>query len=129
MAAMRHPNIVGFLGVCANPPCVATEYCGRGSLTDVLRGGRNSAAKAKQLDWPRRLNMVRAGWAICEAQFRGRVDAASWHLCAPSDCRLADSSPPTTPAQRCLVAFGLPRPSTLARHLYAWLDSKLSSFP
>ena len=59
MAAMRHPNVVGFLGVCASPPCVATEYCARGSLTDVLRGGKNNAAKAKLLDWTRRLNMVR----------------------------------------------------------------------
>lgn len=108
MAAMRHPNVVGFLGVCATPPCVATgaalgtgravgwrqgrsvagkhaalaalgacpappptgpprpsalpppcaEYCGRGSLTDVLRGGKNSPAKAKLLDWARRLNMA-----------------------------------------------------------------------
>ena len=54
MAALRHPNVVGFLGVCTTPPCVATEYCGRGSLTDVLRGGRASPAKAKQLDWARR---------------------------------------------------------------------------
>ena len=58
MAALRHPNVVAFLGVCTAPPCVATEYCGRGSLTDVLRGGRASPAKAKQLDWARRLNMV-----------------------------------------------------------------------
>jgi serine/threonine protein kinase len=58
MAALRHPNVVAFLGVCATPPCVATEYCARGSLTDVLRGGKNSAAKAKQLDWARRLNMA-----------------------------------------------------------------------
>ncbi len=58
MAALRHPNVVAFLGVCASPPCVATEYCGRGSLTDVLRGGKNSAVKARQLDWARRLNMA-----------------------------------------------------------------------
>ena len=24
MAALRHPNVVAFLGVCATPPCVAT---------------------------------------------------------------------------------------------------------
>ena len=57
MAALRHPNIVGFLGVCTSPPCVITEYCARGSLTDVLRGARQSPAKAAQLDWARRLNM------------------------------------------------------------------------
>lgn len=33
MAALRHPNIVAFLGVCADPPAVVTEYCRRGSLT------------------------------------------------------------------------------------------------
>lgn len=33
MAALRHPNIVAFLGVCAEPPAVVTEYCRRGSLT------------------------------------------------------------------------------------------------
>lgn len=100
MAALRHPNVVAFLGVCASPPCVATgapwagaeegtgqwrrsvtgaapplgipacqtnqlplshvaaEYCSRGSLTDVLRGGKGNATKARQLDWARRLNMV-----------------------------------------------------------------------
>lgn len=46
-------------GVCPTPPCVVTEYCARGSLNDVLRGARNVPAKAAQLDWARRLNMVR----------------------------------------------------------------------
>jgi serine/threonine protein kinase len=58
MAALRHPNVVSFLGVCVSPPCVATEYCSRGSLTDVLRGAARSPQKAAQLDWARRLNMV-----------------------------------------------------------------------
>ncbi|KAL6785226.1 hypothetical protein ACKKBG_A02970 [Auxenochlorella protothecoides x Auxenochlorella symbiontica] len=58
MASMRHPNVVGFLGLCTNPPCVASEYCARGSLTDVLRGAARSPARAAQLDWSRRLNMA-----------------------------------------------------------------------
>ncbi|KAK2078096.1 hypothetical protein QBZ16_003964 [Prototheca wickerhamii] len=58
MASLRHPNVVGFLGLCTNPPCVASEYCARGSLTDVLRGAARSPAKAAQLDWQRRLNMA-----------------------------------------------------------------------
>ena len=37
MAAMRHPNVVMYLGVCLDPPCVITEYCARGSLNDVLK--------------------------------------------------------------------------------------------
>jgi serine/threonine protein kinase len=57
MASLRHPNVVGFLGVCLGPPCIVTEYCSRGSLTDVLRGGKSSAAKANMLDWTKRLNM------------------------------------------------------------------------
>lgn len=58
MAALRHPNVVAFLGVCLEPPCIITEYCARGSLTDVLRGAKASPAKASLLDWPRRLNMA-----------------------------------------------------------------------
>lgn len=34
----RHPNIVNFIGICRNPPCIITEYCSRGSLAEV--GGR-----------------------------------------------------------------------------------------
>ena len=58
MAALRHPNVVGFLGVCLDPPCIVTEYCARGSLTDVLRGAKASPQKAATLDWSKRLNMA-----------------------------------------------------------------------
>jgi serine/threonine protein kinase len=58
MASLRHPNVVLYLGVCLNPPCVVTEYCARGSLNDVLKRARQSPALATQLDWGRRLNMV-----------------------------------------------------------------------
>lgn len=58
MAALRHPNVVSFLGVCLDPPCIVTEFCARGSLTDVLRGAKASPAKASMLDWSRRLNMA-----------------------------------------------------------------------
>lgn len=58
MAALRHPNVVGFLGVCLEPPCIVTEFCARGSLTDVLRGAKSAPAKASLLDWSRRLNMA-----------------------------------------------------------------------
>ncbi|KDD73320.1 protein tyrosine kinase [Helicosporidium sp. ATCC 50920] len=56
MASLRHPNIVGFLGLCTTPPCVASEYCARGSLTDVLRRARSGAGGG--LDWARRLSMA-----------------------------------------------------------------------
>jgi hypothetical protein len=56
MAAMRHPNVVMYLGVCLDPPLVVTEYCARGSLNDVLKRALNSPAFASQLDWSRRLH-------------------------------------------------------------------------
>ena len=58
MAALRHPNVVSFLGVCLQPPSIVTEYCARKSLTDVLRGAKSSPAKASEMVWTRRLNMV-----------------------------------------------------------------------
>ncbi|GAB4821070.1 hypothetical protein N2152v2_008116 [Parachlorella kessleri] len=58
MAALRHPNIVGFLGVCPTPPCVVSDFCSRGSLNDVLQAAKRSPAKAAQLDWVKRLNMA-----------------------------------------------------------------------
>ena len=58
MAALRHPNIVLFMGVCLDPPCVVSEWCARGSLFDVLQKARKNTALAPQLDWTRRLNMA-----------------------------------------------------------------------
>ena len=51
MAAMRHPNVVLYLGVCLDPPCVVTEYCARGSLNDVLKRALYNPRYAEQLDW------------------------------------------------------------------------------
>ena len=59
MARLRHPNICQFMGVSASPPAMITEYCGKGSLNDLLRAGRGLQDKAQLLTWPRRLNMVR----------------------------------------------------------------------
>ena len=82
MAALRHPNCVGFLGVVAFPPCVVSEYCVRGALSDVLREARRSEAKAKRLDMARRLMMVGGagcvlgaglgGWGECAARWASR---------------------------------------------------------
>ena len=58
MAALRHPNIVLFMGVCLDPPCVVSEWCARGSLFDVLQKARKNTTLAPQLDWTRRLNMA-----------------------------------------------------------------------
>ncbi|DBA83679.1 TPA: hypothetical protein ACH3X1_006228 [Trebouxia sp. C0004] len=58
MASLRHPNVVMFMGMCVEPPCIITEFCARGSLFDVLRKARTSPAFAQQLDWSRRLTMA-----------------------------------------------------------------------
>ncbi|KAL4857927.1 Serine/threonine-protein kinase CTR1 [Chlorella vulgaris] len=54
MARMRHPNIVSFMGLCALPPCILTEYCSRGSLFELLR----NPAAASQLTWAVRLSLA-----------------------------------------------------------------------
>lgn len=38
MEALRHPNIVMFLGACTKPPnlAIVLEFCPRGSLWSVL---------------------------------------------------------------------------------------------
>lgn len=58
MAQMRHPNVVLYLGLCLEPPCVVTEYCARGSLSDVLKQANRMPNFAQQLDWSRRLTMA-----------------------------------------------------------------------
>lgn len=58
MAALRHPNILLFMGMVIEPPCLVSEWCARGSLYDVLTKARKSPALAPALDWTRRLNMA-----------------------------------------------------------------------
>ena len=60
LASLRHPNVVNFMGVCREPPCIVTEYCGRGSLTMVLTAAKTDPTVAQKMTWPRRLTMVRA---------------------------------------------------------------------
>ncbi len=59
MASMRHPNIIQFMGIVSMPPCVVTEFCERGSLTDVLKRGRKAEPGAVEaLSWKLRLSMA-----------------------------------------------------------------------
>lgn len=58
MAAIRHPNVVLFMGVCLEPACMVTEWCSRGSVYDILVKARKNPALGAQLDWPRRLSMA-----------------------------------------------------------------------
>jgi len=62
MSAMRHPNLVTFMGVCLLPPCILTEHCSQGSLYGVLSKAARDPAFAAQLTWRRRLAMVRNTW-------------------------------------------------------------------
>jgi serine/threonine protein kinase len=47
MAALRHPNVVLFLGACPDPPCMVTAFCARGSLLDVLARARASPVRRR----------------------------------------------------------------------------------
>ncbi len=58
MAALRHENCVALLGVCAAPPAIATEYCARGSLYDLLHSAAAAPAAAAALPWHRRLALL-----------------------------------------------------------------------
>ena len=58
MGAVRHPNVVLFMGLCLNPVCIVTEFCARGSLADVLRKALDNPAFQQQLDWSKRLAMA-----------------------------------------------------------------------
>jgi len=44
LARMRHPSLVGFVGVVRRPLCLVTEFCSRGSLFDVIRRFRKPRA-------------------------------------------------------------------------------------
>lgn len=58
MAAIRHPNVAMLMGLCLSPICVVTEFCARGSLTDVLRKAASDTVFAQQLDWRKRITMA-----------------------------------------------------------------------
>ena len=57
-AGVRHPNVVNFLGFCITPPCVAVEFCPRGSLFEVLHAAAADPAAARALSWRRRVCMA-----------------------------------------------------------------------
>ena len=58
LAAIRHPNVAMLMGLCLHPICVVTEFCARGSLSDVLQMAASNADFGQQLDWRRRLTMA-----------------------------------------------------------------------
>ena len=58
MASIRHPNVVLFMGMCIEPPCLVSEWCSRGSVYDILAKAAKQPALAAQLPWHRRLHMA-----------------------------------------------------------------------
>ncbi|XP_064183624.1 mitogen-activated protein kinase kinase kinase 13-like [Anguilla rostrata] len=49
---LKHPNIIGFKGVCTQAPCycIIMEYCAQGQLFEVLRAGRKVTPRLL-VDW------------------------------------------------------------------------------
>uniref|UniRef100_A0AAR2M0B5 Mitogen-activated protein kinase kinase kinase n=1 Tax=Pygocentrus nattereri TaxID=42514 RepID=A0AAR2M0B5_PYGNA len=49
---LKHPNIIGFKGVCTQAPCycIIMEYCAQGQLYEVLRAGRKITPRLL-VDW------------------------------------------------------------------------------
>lgn len=63
-AALRHPNVVQFMGFCLSPPSMAAEYCPRGSLYNVLHEPLTAPVEEKKpLPWLRRLTFAADGAA------------------------------------------------------------------
>ena len=73
ISSLRHPNVVMFMGLCLQPPCIVTEFCARGSLFDVLRKARTSQGFAQQLDWSKRLSMALDAAKVCCLFMSGQV--------------------------------------------------------
>ncbi|KAJ8556133.1 hypothetical protein K7X08_022891 [Anisodus acutangulus] len=57
LSRLRHPNVILFLGACANPPhlSMVTEYMEMGSLYYLI----HVSGQKNRLSWQKRLNMLR----------------------------------------------------------------------
>lgn len=58
LSQLRHPNVVAFMGITLDPPCMMMEFCHQGSLWHVMRRARNDPRMLQRLDWTRRLGMA-----------------------------------------------------------------------
>ena len=88
MSSIRHPNVVLFMGLCFEPPCMVSEFCARGSLYDVLKRARAKPALGQQLDWPKRLNMLldaaKVGCCLnckCSVHAGVQTKLSDWLMC------------------------------------------------
>ena len=92
MAAIRHPNVVMFMGICLSPVCIVTEFCARGSLSDVIKKAASRAVFAQQLDWPRRTAMALDAAKVTTASILLRISLSgcsnhtSLHVCRGLAC-------------------------------------------
>lgn len=94
MTKIRHPYVVQFLGACWDPPdvCLVLEYCGRGSLSDLLK------QRFKKLSW--RFPKLRIALQVAQAlSYLHAIDPPVMHrdlkgdnvlLTDSLDARLAD---------------------------------------
>ena len=61
MRALRHPNIVLFMGLVMDPVCLVTEYCHNGNLFDLLHDtvdDEDSENYAVKIPWQRRIRIA-----------------------------------------------------------------------
>ncbi|GLC35543.1 hypothetical protein PLESTB_000196300 [Pleodorina starrii] len=58
LGSLSHPNIVRFLAMCVEPPCIVMQYYSHGSLFNMLRNAAKGRA-AKEMTWSKRLEMLR----------------------------------------------------------------------
>ncbi|EFJ49685.1 hypothetical protein VOLCADRAFT_33660, partial [Volvox carteri f. nagariensis] len=60
LGSLSHPNIMRFLAMCLDPPCIVMQYYPHGSLFDLLHKAHKGNPKAaKELTWSKRLDMLR----------------------------------------------------------------------
>eukprot|EP00884_Botryococcus_braunii_P006706 jgi/Botrbrau1/16036/Bobra.7_2s0010.1 len=57
-SSIRHPNVLLFMGICLDPPCLLMEWCARGTLSDLLRKARTHPPLQAQLSWRRRIGFA-----------------------------------------------------------------------
>lgn len=58
LASIRHPNILNFLALCSEPPCLITEKCEPGSLLDILHRAKDEPSVGSLLTWDKRLGIA-----------------------------------------------------------------------
>jgi hypothetical protein len=137
MMALRHTNVLQIFGVCPSPPAIVSEYCARGSLTDVLRAARERPA---DLPWRRRLELVRGrrGRGVLEGAVGLGYASCLNPLCPPlphhrplalrgacSSCTPA--LPPSCTGERRPSSQSASLPATAAHHRF--LPACNRSFP